>query len=626
MGAVMNDFDFFFEGKPTEIEFNQNEIDQIYGLGEEFKDISVFSESLRDEAIHRYNILNYLIQHGVQTFTERHIIPHLPILKEKFGDDIPNWRTISRWWKSFKESDSQIVSLISTAKNKGNRNKRLEPEVENLLNENLKISLGVQKPCLAEGMRGLRIEINRFNNLHGKNFDYPSYEIYRRRYLKVTPYEKKKLTCGKRKANQEFKVVKEKVKTTRLLERVEADHTPLDLFVVDDISRLPLGRPYLTLLIDSHSLSITGFYLGFEPPSFLSVAYALKNSILKKDYVKDKFQSVVNTWSAYGIPELLVFDNGKEFWDKNLTLNCRDLGMEVLSNPVRHPWLKASVERFFGTVNTKLLSSIPGKSFSNILSRGDYDPQKNAVISKSKMIEITHKWIIDVYQVSPNARETNIPNLTWRESMERFPVRQFLGSLMQLDFKLGKTDTKTLRHDGINILYVRYHSEELAALRARDGNGKVKIKTLPGNIGFIFVLDSEKGTYFVVPALHQNYAQGLTLWQHNLNRRYAREHIRQNYDIDDLVTAMLEIKEIIDSEIQITKKTKTKKSSSTISNRVRAARYLEKNDIGLPNQIEATEGVNSLTVVKDSDRHENEWTLSLDTSDWSVSTLGKEDE
>ena len=107
-----------------------------------------------------------------------------------------------------------------------------------------------------------------------------------------------------------------------------------------------MGRPWLTLLIDSYSLTITGFYLGFEPPSFLSVSYALKNSILKKDYVKDKFQSVVNTWSAYGIPELLVFDNGKEFWDNNLTDNCRDLGMEVLSNPVRHPWLKASVERF----------------------------------------------------------------------------------------------------------------------------------------------------------------------------------------------------------------------------------------------------------------------------------------
>ncbi|WP_162197507.1 Mu transposase C-terminal domain-containing protein [Marinomonas sp. S3726] len=622
----MNNFESFFEGKLNEIESNQNKIAQTYNNDEELKDISAFSETLRNEAIHRYNIINYLIKNDVQIFTERHIIPHEPLLKEKFGDDIPNWRTISRWWKSFKESNFQIVSLVTTAKNKGNRVKRLEPEVDRLLNEYILRTLTAERPCLAEGMRCLRTGIKRYNNLNGTNHNYPSYETFRNRFHQVNPYEKAKLAYGKRKADQDFRVIKEKIKTTRLLERVEVDHTRLDLFVVDDISRLPMGRPYLTLLIDSHSLSITGFYLGFEPPSFLSVAYALKNSILKKDYVKDEFQSVVNTWPACGVPELLVFDNGKEFWDENLTDNCLDLGIEVLSNPVRHPWLKASVERFFGTVNTELLSSIPGKTFSDILLRGDYDPQKNAVISKSKMIEITHKWIVDVYQVSPNSRETNIPSLVWRESMERFPVRLFDGSLMQLDFKLGKAGTKTLRKDGINFLYVRYHSEELAALRARDGNGKVKIKTLPGNMGFIFVLDCEKNSYFVVPALNQNYAQGLTLWQHNLNRRYAREHIRQNYDIDDLVTAMLEIKEIIESEIQITKKTKTKKSSSSISNRVRAARYLEKNDIGLSKQIKKAEGANSLTVVKESGRNVNDWTVSLDVPSWSVSTLGKEDE
>ncbi len=516
--------------------------------------------------------------------------------------------------------------MVTTDNKKGNRIKRLEPEVDRLLNENVKRTLSVEKPFLAEGMRTLRTDIKRYNNLNGTNFNYPSYEIFRKRFHQISPYEKTKLTYGKRKADQEFRVVKEKIKTTRLLERVEADHTRLDLFVVDEISRLPLGRPWLTLLIDSYSLVITGFYLGFEPPSFLSVAYALKNSILKKDYVKDKFQSVVNTWSAHGIPELLVFDNGKEFWDNSLTDNCRDLGVEVLSNPVRHPWLKASVERFFGTVNTELLSSIPGKSFSNVLLRGDYDPLKNAVISKSKMIEITHKWIVDIYQVSPNSLETNIPDLTWRESMTMFPVREFNGSLMQLDFKLGRTDIKTLRHDGINILSVRYHNDELAALRARDGNGKVKIKKLPGNIGFIFVLDCEKDTYFVVPALNQNYAQGLTLWQHKQNRRYAKEHIRKNFDIDDLVTAMLAIKEIIESEIQITKKTKTKKSSSTISNRVRAARYIEKNDIGLDYRAEISTDIKSFIEVKGSEGNEEKWEIDLDSSDWSVSTLGKDDE
>ena len=34
------------------------------------------------------------------------------------------------------------------------------------------------------------------------------------------------------------------------LERVQIDHTPVDLIVVDELKRQPLGRPWLSLVID----------------------------------------------------------------------------------------------------------------------------------------------------------------------------------------------------------------------------------------------------------------------------------------------------------------------------------------------------------------------------------------
>ena len=37
---------------------------------------------------------------------------------------------------------------------------------------------------------------------------------------------------------------------TGLLEQVQADHTPIDVIVVDERHRLPVGRPYLTVAID----------------------------------------------------------------------------------------------------------------------------------------------------------------------------------------------------------------------------------------------------------------------------------------------------------------------------------------------------------------------------------------
>ncbi|RBH40617.1 integrase, partial [Pseudomonas sp. MWU13-2860] len=56
-----------------------------------------------------------------------------------------------------------------------------------------------------------------------------------------------------------------------LLERVEIDHTPFNIFVIDEESMLVLGRPYITVIIDCHTRMILGFYLSFSPPSIEAV-------------------------------------------------------------------------------------------------------------------------------------------------------------------------------------------------------------------------------------------------------------------------------------------------------------------------------------------------------------------
>jgi putative transposase len=43
------------------------------------------------------------------------------------------------------------------------------------------------------------------------------------------------------------------------LEVVQIDHTLVDVVVVDELERLPLGRPWLTLAIDVASRMVNGF-------------------------------------------------------------------------------------------------------------------------------------------------------------------------------------------------------------------------------------------------------------------------------------------------------------------------------------------------------------------------------
>ena len=45
------------------------------------------------------------------------------------------------------------------------------------------------------------------------------------------------------------------------LERAEIDHTELDVFVIDEKTRLPIGRPWLFVAIDVFTNMILGHYL-----------------------------------------------------------------------------------------------------------------------------------------------------------------------------------------------------------------------------------------------------------------------------------------------------------------------------------------------------------------------------
>jgi transposase InsO family protein len=48
------------------------------------------------------------------------------------------------------------------------------------------------------------------------------------------------------------------------LERVQIDHTRIDVVVVNEGDRLPIGRPWLTLAIDVASRVVLGFSVSLE--------------------------------------------------------------------------------------------------------------------------------------------------------------------------------------------------------------------------------------------------------------------------------------------------------------------------------------------------------------------------
>lgn len=392
-----------------------------------------------------------------------------------------------------------------------------------------------------------------------------------RTVARIDAYEKMAARYGKRIADLKFEAFKQGVRPSRPLERVEIDHTKLDLFVVDPERGMPIGRPWLTCAIDVYSKMVLGYYMGFTPPSYLSVMQCLRHAVAPKSYVKKDYPSVVNSWDAHGLPETVVVDNGKEFHSTHFEDACLQLGILIQYAPVRRAWYKGSVERYFGTLNTGLLHQQPGTTFSDIFDKGDYDPKKNAAIDMKTLDEVLHVWIVDDYHRRVHRGIKKIPAVAWEEGIAKYPPA-LPPRRDELNVLLGMIKERTVSPSGIELhggLF--YNDEGLALLRRGMGKGDLaKVKYDPTDLSFIHVFDPGKGSYILVPAVDQAYTKGLTLWQHEIIKRTARKRVGERVDLAELGRAKQTVEELVKRGWARTKKNLT---------RQKQARYLRHGEI-----------------------------------------------
>jgi putative transposase len=145
---------------------------------------------------------------------------------------------------------------------------------------------------------------------------------------------------------------------------VQIDHTLVDVVIVDELKRLPLGRPWLTLAIDVASRMVTGFYLSLDAPSTLSVALALTQAVLPKDlWLCDRELDLA--WPACGLPELRHLDNAPEFKSEALEQGTREYGIKLLYLLTGRPRFGGRIEPRIGKVMGAVYLLL-GTTFANV--------------------------------------------------------------------------------------------------------------------------------------------------------------------------------------------------------------------------------------------------------------------
>jgi putative transposase len=549
-------------------------------------DLSLVSDSAGKEAKYRFAYVDRVVKKGVNTLTRNTLEPLIKeVASEIFDSNPPSWISLYRWTKSYINSSCDLRALIpkvriGNTKHKFGKQSRqkfsasdqsLANEAAKLVEEAVKeIYLTPQRLSVQATYDLLLVKLSEINHFRsaGEKIPIPSNVSIYKYISKLDDYEKDRSRLGKRIADQKHAQRGLGPRPTRPLERTEIDHTKLDEVVIDDNNWLPLGRPWVTTLIDKFSSMPLGRHVGFEPPCSNTVLQCLRHSIKRKTYLRQQFPNIQNDWETYGLPETIAGDNGLEFLGKHYADALLQLRIHIDYSPVRMPWYKAGIERFFGVQNKQLLHRLPGTTFSNIFEKGDYDPEKNALITFSAFLEILDTWIVDIYsqeirrgyeQTGPN----KIPALAWREGIAEFPPALPPKNL-DLDVLLRMIEYRTVDQGGIELFSLRYNAPELALIRRELKGEKVMVKYDSSDLSLIYVADKRFGKYIPVPALDQNYSRGLSLYQHEIIKKYTRNYLKSKVNEESLIKAKKRVQEIVNEEMTRTKKMGT---------RVRAARF-----------------------------------------------------
>lgn len=448
---------------------------------------------------------------------------------------------LRRW----RDGQGLISDLIPGRSSGGRGGQRLAAEVEAVIREVLrKHYLTRQRKTIAAVHR----EITRACRARG--LPVPSRGAIVRRVAGLDPHAATTAREGTDAARALESAGGQVPPVTGVLEQVQIDHTVVDLIVVDERHRMPIGRPYVTAGIDVFSRCIVGLVITLEAPSALSVGLCLAHMVTDKRAWLERL-GVEAAWPMAGKPGELYLDNAAEFKSEALRRGCEEHGITLRYRPPGRPHYGGIVERVVGTL-MQMVHELPGTTFSNPAQRGSYDSEAKAVLTVAEL----EKWLavaVANYHGQVHGTTGQTPQARWAAGIEQgAPVMVANGTAFLVDFL--PVIRRTLTRTGFVIDHVRYFSDALKPwIARRDRLDRFVIRRDPRDISRIWVLDPDGGSYLPVPYRTLSHP-AVSVWEHRAALERLRQEGRAQVDEEALFRMVEQMRTITDTAQSATRK------------------------------------------------------------------------
>lgn len=459
---------------------------------------------------------------------------------------------IGRW-----RAGEGMVSDLLPGKSSGGRGAgRLPDEVEDIVGEVLRSRyLTRQGRSVAAVCR----EITR--RCRARGLRVPSRGAVLRRIAQLDPVKTVTARQGSDAARMRRAAGGVPPEVTGLLERVQIDHTPVDVIVVDERDRLPIGRPYVTAAICVYSRCVVGLVVTLEAPSATSVGLCLGHVVCDKRPWMERL-GVQAEWPMSGKPRELYLDNAAEFHSEALRRGCQQHGITLSYRPPGQPHFGGIVERLIGTMMQMVHDELPGTTFSNTAQRGDYDSDGRAVLTLTEL----QRWLalaVACYHGQVHEGLGRTPAGLWAETVAAAgrPVVVTNETAFLVDFL--PVIRRSLSRSGFRIDHVQYYCDALKPwIARRERLGKFVLRRDPRDISRIWALDPDGTDYVEVPYRSLS-RPAISAWEQRAAVARLREQGRAEIDENALFAMVEQMRTITDTAAATTRRARRDRERRT---------------------------------------------------------------
>jgi len=418
----------------------------------------------------------------------------LPAGTERSVFERPSARTLLRWKKMLKEGGGVPWALRSNARKSGGGRRLCPKQREFTVKYGAKYATA-DRPSFAQLHEEMGNAVEDFNETvpPDQKISCPSIDSLKRFVAGLSKFFVCVGRYGPEEAKRRFIWTGQGPDIVRPGQRVEIDHHEIDLMTIlkrqglwqalNPEQQIRVARMQLCAALDVATGCVLGACLS-ETPSAADTLRVLRMSVSDKALLAAS-AGAESGWHQRVKPDTVATDGGTMNTERNVVFAIHGLKSGHEISPGGLPWLRGTLERFFGTFETKLVSRFSGRTFGSAAKLFNYKSEDLAHLTTDELAELIVLWIVDVYHnTESEGLGGETPAQAWKRltetvGMRPVPDRRTLRAVFGI-----KTERK-LSGEGLAVVGLHYSSEAMGRRWLKEKDSKVEVRFDPNDVGTI---------------------------------------------------------------------------------------------------------------------------------------------